>query len=114
MDQGKVGSGITCKTTAKITFLQGDIYQKLGSRAKEYYQSQKDAIWEILQIIEKEDISCELEQVPSILFSLEEKNNYKIELEKKILESFDERPFIVENDKIQSGIGNSNSYVFIR
>ena len=112
LDQGKVGSGITCKTTAKITFLQGDIYQKLGSRAKEYYQSQKDAIWEILQIIEKEDISCELEQVPSILFSLEEKNNYKIELEKKILESFDERPFIVENDKIQSGIGISNSYVF--
>lgn len=112
LEQGHVGGGITSKTTAKITYLQGDIYQRIGDRAKEYYQSQKEAIWEIVQIIKKEGISCELEQVPSILFAVEEKNKYKIELEKKILESFGERPFIVENEKIQSGIGISNSYVF--
>lgn len=112
LEQGHVGCGITSKTTAKLTYLQGDIYQRIGNRAKEYYQSQKEAIWEIVQIIEKEVISCELEQVPSILFAVDEKNKYKIELEKKLLESFGESPFIVKNESIQSGIGISNSYVF--
>ena len=50
-DKGSIGQGVTSKMTAKITYLQGDIYQKLGTRAKEYYLSQKQAISELLRII---------------------------------------------------------------
>ena len=73
-DKGKLGMGVTSKTTAKITYLQGDIYQRLGKKAKKYYDSQKDAISEIVRIVKQEDISCDLEKVSSILFTIDENN----------------------------------------
>ena len=111
-DKGSIGQGVTSKTTAKITYLQGDIYQKLGSRAKEYYLSQKQAISELLRIIEKEHISCDLEQVSSILFTLDDGNVSKIKREKELLESFSARPFDVFDASIKVGIGVSDTYVF--
>ena len=111
-DKGSIGQGVTSKTTAKITYLQGDIYQKLGTRAKEYYLSQKQAISELLRIIEKEHIFCDLEQVRSIVFTLEDGNVSKIKREKELLESFSARPFDVFDDSIKAGIGVSDTYVF--
>ena len=111
-DKGLIGQGVTSKTTAKITYLQGDIYQKLGTRAKEYYLSQKQAISELLRIIEKEHIFCDLEQVRSIVFTLEDGNVSKIKREKELLESFSARPFDVFDDSIKAGIGVSDTYVF--
>ena len=111
-DKGKIGQGVTSKTTAKITYLQGDIYQKLGGRAKEYFLSQKMAISELLRIIEKEHISCDLEQVRSILFTLEDNNVLKLNRERKLLDSFHCHTFDVVDAKIKSGFGISDSYVF--
>lgn len=111
-EQGKIGMGVTSRSTAKITYLQGDIYQRLGDKAKAYYLSQKEAIWELLKIIEDENISCELEEVPSILFCLDKKNDSKIEREKKLLKSFGAHPYDVKHPNISSGIGICDSYVF--
>lgn len=111
-EQSKIGSGVTSRSTAKITYLQGDIYQRLGDKAESYYLSQKEAIWELLKIIEDENISCELEKVPSILFCLNKENDLKIQAEKKLLESFGSHPYEVQSPKISSGIGISDSYVF--
>ena len=48
LEANKVASGITSKTTGKITYLQGhyyDIYKKYGRYiTKKYYNSQKEAI----------------------------------------------------------------------
>ena len=111
-DKGKIGQGVTSKTTAKITYLQGDIYQKLGGRAKEYFLSQKMAISELLRIIEKEHISCDLEQVRSILFTLEDNNVLKLNRERKLLDSFHCHTFDVVDAKIKAGFGITDSYVF--
>ena len=92
-EQSKIGGGVTSRSTAKITYLQGDIYQRLGNKAKSYYLSQKEAIWELLKIIEDENISCELEKVPSIIFCLNKENDSKIQFEKKLLESFGAHPY---------------------
>ena len=111
-EQSKIGGGVTSRSTAKITYLQGDIYQRLGNKAKSYYLSQKEAIWELLKIIEDENISCELEKVPSIIFCLDKENDLKIQAEKKLLESFGAHPYEVQHPNISSGIGISDSYVF--
>lgn len=111
-EQKKIGMGVTSRSTAKITYLQGDIYQRLGDKAKKYYLSQKEAIWELLKIIEDENISCELEEVPSILFCLNNANDSKIQTEKKLLENFGAHPYEVKNVNISTGIGVSDSYVF--
>lgn len=111
-EQSKIGGGVTSRSTAKITYLQGDIYQRLGDKAESYYLSQKEAIWELLKIIEDENISCELEKVPSIIFCLNKENDSKIQFEKKLLESFGAHPYEVQHPNISSGIGISDSYVF--
>ena len=93
IDKSKIANGITSKTTAKINYLQGIIYQTLIKKfsfnvAKLYYDSQIDAINIIKSIIKENNISCNLEQVDSIIFTLENKGVSKIYEEKKILESF--------------------------
>ncbi len=78
VDSHKIGSGVTAKTTGKLTYLQGIIYSKLNKNfsfldAKLYYQSQKDAILEVKRIIEKEQIQCNFEKVESIVSAKEKK-----------------------------------------
>ncbi len=111
-DKGKVASGVTSKTTAKITYLQGDIYQRLGSRAKKYFLSQKEAISELIHIIEKEHIDCDLEQVVSVLFTLDKANIYKLDEEKRLLQQFGCYPFDIIDSHIEAGFGIRDSYVF--
>ena len=48
-DRDKIGSGVTSRSSAKITYLQGDIYQRLKDKAKKYYLSQKELENEILE-----------------------------------------------------------------
>lgn len=111
-DRDKIGSGVTSRSSAKITYLQGDIYQRLKDKAKKYYLSQKDAIKLILQAIKKEKITCDLEIVPSVLFCVDEKNRYKIQLEKEILESFGASTFAIRDSRVKDGFGIKDSYVF--
>lgn len=117
IDRDGIGSGVTGKTTAKISYLQGIIYQTLISNfskkvAKKYLNSQLEAISLILKIIDKYNISCDLKKVDSIIFTLEDKNVSKIELEQKILSCFDIDVTMVNSNLIKSGIKVSGTYSF--
>ena len=117
IDKGKLVSGITAKTTAKITYLQGAVYQELMQRfnkqvAKQYYDSQKEAINLLTEIVEKNKIDCDLVATDAITFTLEEANIDKIKAEEKLLSEWKEEVYPVEHEEIQYGILGKNSYTF--
>ena len=66
IEKNKIGMGVTSRTTAKLTFLQEDIYSKLEmyhgkNKSKLYLDSQIDAINLVKNIVEKEKIKCDFE-----------------------------------------------------
>ena len=78
-------------TTAKITLLQDLIYQKLVKHynietAYLYYQSQKEAIKGIKDLIEKEKIDCCLKECTMSLYTDNLKNVEKLEKEQHYLQ----------------------------
>lgn len=116
IDKSLVGMGVTCKTTAKITYLQGDIYQILEKHfnkkiAKNYLNSQKEAIAIIKTIVEKNNIDCDFEQVDSIAFTTEEKY-IKDKKEKELLENWGIKVSDVRDKNIKAGIKVSDTYIF--
>ena len=117
IDKGTAGMGISAKTTAKITYLQQDIYSKLAmmhgyDTARLYYESQKDAIRLIEKIIAKNKIDCEMEKVSSVVFSNEDKNEKKIMKEKEILVSFNNKVSDYKDEFIKYGLIVDDTYVF--
>lgn len=117
IDKGKIGNGITCKSTAKITYLQGTIYQTLNKffgweKAYNYYKSQIDAMGLIKNIIKDEKIECDFEKCNSIIFTLKDTGIKKINKEEKILKSFDCKVFEINSKKCSKGIKIKDSYVF--
>lgn len=78
VDASYYGHGVTIASTAKITYLQG-VYNKIIKKTNEhaasiYLKSQRDAIKQITEIIKKEKIECDLENVPSYLFASSKKD----------------------------------------
>ena len=115
IDKSQVSSGITAKTTAKITYLQQDIYRKLTNIhgkyiAKKYYDSQKEAIAKILKIIKDNNIECDLEKVSSILFTTN--NISKLTQEKEILLNYGEKIKPYQDNFIKEGFIVDNTYTF--
>lgn len=115
IDKSTLVSGITSKTTAKITYLQQDIYRKLTnihgkSTAKKYYDSQKEAINELLNIIKENNIECDLEKVDSVLFT--NNNKEKLDKEKNILSSYGEKINTYQDNYIKHGYLFNNTYTF--
>jgi glycine/D-amino acid oxidase-like deaminating enzyme/nitrite reductase/ring-hydroxylating ferredoxin subunit len=73
IDDGQVGSGETGRTTAHITHALDDRYYELekifdAATAKLAAQSHTAAINRICEIVEKENISCDLSRLPGYLF----------------------------------------------
>lgn len=92
VDASCIGKGVTQNTTGKLNYLQGTIYSDLKANIKEetaikYLNSQKYAISLVKDIIEKEKIECDLEQIDSYIFTNKEEEIKKIKQEKKFLES---------------------------
>lgn len=121
IDKSSIGMGITSKTTAKLNYLQGTIYQTLKNTISEktsklYYESQKDAINLIKKIIEKEKISCDLEECDSYIFTKEENNIKKIIKEKEILDSWNVKSNTVDklpiHFPIKYGLVVGETYTF--
>lgn len=88
VEKNEIGCGVTSRTTGKLTYLQENVYSKLKTyfgkdKAKLYLQSQKDAIQLVTNIIEKENIHCDLEKASSYVFS--NSNDSKFEKEREIL-----------------------------
>ena len=117
IDSKEIGSGVTLKTTAKISYLEQDIYSKLTKMhnsytSQKYYESRKDAIKLLVKIIKDNNIDCDLEKVSSILFTNEEKNIKKIDKEKRILSSYGESVKDYQDDFIKHGFIVNNTYTF--
>ena len=90
IDKSKITMGVTSKTTAKISYLQGTIYQDIEkifnfNMAHKYLLSQLDAINIINNIIKKNNIECDLKKVDSILFAAKKNNIKKVFKEKELL-----------------------------
>ncbi len=74
VDARAFGEGVTKNTTAKITYLQDNIYTKIKNwrgkkKARKYLHSQKETINELVRIIKKENIKCDLKVTPSYIFA---------------------------------------------
>lgn len=117
IDRGNIGYGVSLKTTAKVTYLQGIIYQTLEKNfnkkvAKKYFESQKEAISLIEENVKKYSIACDFEQVKSIIFTMEEQGISKIEKEEALLKEWGVSVDRVKHPNIKAGIGVSDTYVF--
>ncbi len=121
VEKNKIGMGCSSRSSAKITFLQENIYTKLKNTFDRgasflYYKSQKEAIRVINDIIKKENIDCDLKKVKSCLYTIDSNNIYKIKKEGELLKSFGEK---VENIKtlpsgveVVDGISVSDTFLF--
>ena len=79
------GHGVTSRSTAKITYLQEQIYMNTRKssydKASQYLKSQIEAASRLKDIITKNHIDCDLKEVSSYIFTNDEKNVAKLESE---------------------------------
>ena len=74
VDANLIGHGVTLNTTAKINYFQERVYTKIKNirdekSAVKYLKSQLEAIKNIKEIIESNNIDCDFKQVPSFVFA---------------------------------------------
>lgn len=74
VEANKVGMGVTKATTGKITYLQENILAKVKN-AQNYLKSQREAIKLLKNIIQKENINCDLDKSSSYLIARNKKEN---------------------------------------
>lgn len=121
VERSTLGMGATGRSSAKITFLQENIYTKLANNFDEfiaslYYESQKLAIEKMKEIIKKEKIDCDFKASSSYLYTLIEDEVEDIKREKELLSSFKE--LVKEIDilpngmKVKKGFYVNDTYVF--
>lgn len=122
VDKGKIAMGISSRTTAKLSYLQGTIYQDLeksygNKKSKLYLDSQIEAIQIVNDIVKRLKISCDLQKVDSFLYTNEEKNTSKIIKEMELLKSWDIKVGEISSLPISQiplikGLVVPNTYVF--
>ena len=119
VEKNEIGCGVTSRTTGKLTYLQENIYSKLKTYvgkdiAKQYLESQMDAIKLVTDIIKSENIDCNLEKVSSYVFS--NNDNKKLEKEKNLLRELDipikEAKVLPTGENIDDGFYVEDTYVF--
>ena len=111
-DANRVGHGVTLNTTAKINYFQERIYTKIKNIrneeiAKKYLKSQKYAIKNIKDIIEKENIDCDFKRVDSYVFS---NKVSEVEPLKKEVEFLKDNNINVIEKKLPNKITQYSSY----
>ena len=118
VEKNTIGGGITARSSAKITFLQENIYSKINNldKAESYYECNKLAIKTLVNRINKEHINCDLEKVKSYLYTTKIENIEKIKKEQKILETFKESPqvsnILPNKMLVNYAFSVDNTYVF--
>ena len=120
VDSHQIGSGTTSRTTGKLTYLQDDIYTTLSKNinkqtANKYLESQLDAIKIVKKIIKENNINCDLEKVPSYIWTNDKEQINTIIKEKEFLEN--NKIKVNTHNKIplignKYGISVSNTYYF--
>lgn len=91
VEKNNIGCGVTSRTTGKLTYLQENMCSKIKKFhgmdfAKLYVESQKEAINLACDIINKENIECNLEKVKSYIFTTED--TVKLREEERLYEEF--------------------------
>lgn len=119
VEANRIGSGVSMNTTGKINYLQDNTFVsnlKKGKRvlAQEILASQIYGMKLLIDIINKEQIDCDLEQVTSYIVTNEEKN---IELLKQVKDFLQEKEISVVDGKnlfnrFSYGIGVKDTFVF--
>lgn len=119
VEQNKIGNAVTANSTGKLTFLQGDLYEKIiknfdTDTARRYLDSQKDAMDLACDIIEEERIDCNLLNAPSYVYSLDEEEDKKLDDLKKFLTDYNINVIEGENELVEYRrmIGVENTYIF--
>lgn len=84
-EASKVGSGQTKDTTAKISLSHNLIYHKLITelgveKARQYALANQKAIKAYQSLIEKNEIPCHYEELPSYLYSMNESESLELEV----------------------------------
>ena len=114
VEKNRLGSGASSRSSAKITFLQEDIYTKLNNivgrdKAYLYYRGEKEALKIVSELIEKDNIDCDLKKSKSY-------NMKKIEREKELLSSFGEKTTSIKKlpngMRVDSGFYVNDTYIF--
>ena len=117
VDSNLIGCGTTSKSTAKINYLQEHIYYDIAlkydlDKAKLYYDSQITAINNIVNIIRKEKIDCNLEKVKSYVYTNDDKEVEILKIEKQILELFDSKVKEYSNNNCKYALSVDDTYTF--
>ena len=91
VDSFNIASGQTSKSTGKLTYLQGLLYNKIENiydrdTAIKYLKSQKDAIDLVKEIIIENNIKCDFESNNSYIFTNKKSNIDKLNQTRKILD----------------------------
>lgn len=121
VEKNRLGSGASSRSSAKITFLQENIYTKLKNifgkdKAYLYYRSQKEALKIADDIVNKEEIDCDFKKSKSYLYTLDPLNIKKIKKEEELLSSFEEKTTAIKKlpngMRVESGFCVNNTYTF--
>lgn len=101
IDRNQVGSGVSARTTGKLTFLQDGIYQKLEKNFGEevaslYLKSQIEAIETVKQNVIDYHIDCDFEGV----------NDYLYTRKKEEIPLLQKEEFILSKNKISYEVKN--------
>lgn len=96
IDKGLIGEKTSGHTTAKITLQHGLIYKYLIDSygmdfAKGYYEANKQAIANIKKIIDEENIDCDFEYQPNLVYIQDKKEVSKIQDEVEAINSLERK-----------------------
>ncbi|WP_100489068.1 FAD-dependent oxidoreductase [Sporolactobacillus pectinivorans] len=88
IEASRLASGTTGFTTAKITAQHGLIYNELIAhfgleKAQLYYQANQEALGWIRRLIRENDVSCDFEEQPAIVYAATDQEAKSVEQEKE-------------------------------
>lgn len=104
IEKGEIGNGVSSCSTGKLTFLQGNLNKiKKAHNFNDvllYIKAQQEAIRLASNLVLKENLKCNYQEVSSYLFAMNEKENKALEKERKILEEVGIETLNVKKDEM--------------
>ena len=121
LEADRIATGMTAKSTAKLTLQHSLIYDQLmhtksPGKAKQYAEANLRAIEFVKQTVKEEHIECDLTETPSYVYTVEEKNIGRIKNEmeacKRLGIEMQYKESLPLNLPIQAAIEYREAYLF--
>ena len=119
VEQNRIGYGVTGNSTGKLNYLQDSLCNKIRKNfdddvASKYLNSQRKAIDLVLDIIKKEEIDCDLVNVPSFVYTnndneIKKMQDYQVFLENNGIKTFEDKCDLGESKYL---FGVNDTYMF--